>query len=47
MKKETIVMEKFVGSKFWLWFWIFMFWPIAIIYYFTKKEPIRVTIKNE
>lgn len=27
----------FTGSVFWLVFWIILFWPIAIIYYFNKK----------
>jgi hypothetical protein len=44
-KDETMVVEKFVGSKGWLWFWIIMCFPIAIAYYFMNKEPVRTKIR--
>jgi len=40
-KDEYVVSHVFIGSKGWLWFWIFMFFPMAIVYYFLKREPVR------
>jgi len=46
VKEKTMVVQKFNGSKGWLWFWILCCFPIAIAYYFMKKEPVRVKIKK-
>lgn len=47
MKQKTMIIQKFVGSKGWLWFWIIFGFPIAIIYYFLKREPVEVKIRKE
>lgn len=47
MKQKTIVINKFVGSKGWLWFWIIICFPIAIAYYFIKKAPVETKIQQE
>jgi hypothetical protein len=44
---KTAVINKFQGSKGWLWFWIFMCWPIAIAYYFIKTQPVEVEVKPD
>lgn len=30
--------KKFIGSKGWLWFWIFIFAPMAIVYWAVNRE---------
>ncbi len=32
------IKKKFVGNKFWLVFWIFIFWPMAIVYWIMRQE---------
>jgi hypothetical protein len=44
---EYTVVNKFNGSKGWLWFWIIMFFPIAIAYYFMKSGPVKVKVRIE
>lgn len=46
-EKETMVVQKFNGSKFWLWFWIILALPIGVVYYFVKREPVRVKVRSE
>lgn len=46
-KQTRMVVQKFHGSKGWLIFWIIVFWPIAIWYYFDKRKPTEVNIKIE
>lgn len=44
--KNTIIREKFIGSEGWLFFWVFVFWPAAIVYYFLRREPVEVKVIN-
>lgn len=46
MKEEYMTVNKFKGSWGWMIFWIFVFWPIAIVYYFMKKRPVKVKIEH-
>lgn len=35
--QQTNSTDKPRGSGFWLCFWIIVFWPVAILYYFTRR----------
>jgi hypothetical protein len=47
IEHETTLDKKFIGSKFWLWFWIIICWPIAIAYYFLNRKVMRVKVETE
>ncbi len=34
-------MKKFNGSYFWLWTWIFLCFPVAVIYWAVKQEEVK------
>lgn len=48
MKKKKLKPERkeFIGSMGWLIFWIFLFWPVAIIYWVVNREyPSEIKYK--
>ncbi|MHA1703927.1 MAG: hypothetical protein ACTSWK_16860 [Promethearchaeota archaeon] len=44
MKKQEVNYNKevFIGSDFWFFFWILIFWPIAIFYYFSERKVVNI-----
>ena len=44
MGEEYIIQNKFTGGYVWLFMWIIVFWPMAIIYYIYKKQPVKVKV---
>jgi hypothetical protein len=38
--KKAYKIEAFTGSTGWLIFWILVFWPIALYYYFSHRELV-------
>lgn len=37
-KKLRPEIKEFIGSKGWIWFWIIIFWPIAVFYWIGNRE---------
>ena len=37
-KKLKPERKKFIGSNGWLWFWIIMCFPVAVIYWAVNRE---------
>lgn len=41
MSKTKQYGRKFTGSKWWLVFWVFVFWPAALVYYMTRVDKVE------
>ncbi len=34
-------MKKFNGSMGWLWLWIILLWPVAVVYWAVNREEVK------
>lgn len=45
--RNKIKTKKFCGNYGWLWFWIIVFFPVAIIYWACKQIEMDVKVKKK